>query len=83
MAVHFIHTPPKGLTPRQIEVYKLMKSGYRLFTTEGANYSVWLENQSGAKIALNRRTAESMANKNIIKPDTDHKNTSVFCWTLS
>lgn len=87
MAVLFVSPVPKGLTTKQKEIFQYMnRKEYLLYTTEGANYRCWLENPKGHKVDINRRTAESLAQKEIIKPDDsfDHnKQRGVFRWKLS
>ncbi|CAH9016807.1 hypothetical protein VP242E401_P0082 [Vibrio phage 242E40-1] len=63
-------------TQKQKEIIELMKKGYVIRTTEGANYTCWLrkDDESSMNIPLNRATCESMDRKGLIVPD--HKSKS-------
>lgn len=83
MAVRFIRPIPKGLTPKQKDVFlKMDRDGYHILTTEGANYKCWLEKKGASPIHIDRRTAISLYEKDVIKPDDSFDSNHLFKWIL-
>lgn len=82
----FRKTVPSGLTPKQKEVFlKMDREKYFLYCNEGANYKCWLQKEnSEERIYINRRTGESLSNREIIIPDDsfNSKNRSIFRFKL-
>lgn len=68
---------------QQEVLYKMKSEGLLLWTNEGSNYSAWLGTKDGTKIySMNRRTAEALFNKKLIKP-TSHSNDNLFSYGLT
>lgn len=83
MTVLFRKSMPSGLTPKQKEIFELMsKGGYHLLTNEGSNYKCWLEKSGTERIYINRRTANALADKDIIIPDDSYRTKHFFAWKL-
>lgn len=83
MNFQFSISIPKGLTEAQRNLFlKMSKEKYSLYTTEGASYRCWLKkDNSTEKIPVDRRTANSLASKNVIVPDHSHEG-AFFKWKL-
>ena len=71
-------------TQKQKEIIELMRSGYRLMTTEGAKYKCWLERGSinKEKVKVSTATCESMYRKGLISPNCN-SGPIFFEWKLA
>lgn len=66
----FRKTTPSGLTPAQKNLYESISiHKYELFCNEGANYKCWLEKNGLFYKNVDRRTANALSNKGLIKLD--------------
>lgn len=77
------YIPNVSFTIAELDVYKKMQSGYRLFSDKKTDSSVWLENYAGDKISFEFSVANSLFKKHLVKIDTSYKeNQHSYCWIL-
>lgn len=72
------------LSKTQTDILNKLKSGLYIWTNEGKGYKAWLGDVNGNFIeSIDKRSAESLARNELIKPSNIVKNTLIFPWEIA